>query len=232
MNAMQNTFRPLALKFPGVSALMLAGTSRALTTLASACVCIVSMLTCNSTAGADRYSESAVKAAYLYRFTAYIDWPLDSRTSRFTIAVLGDDDVADDLGNFLSTRSIKNLPSQVRKIKKPAEMGDAQMLYIGPSFKGDLRQTIASVNSHPVLIITSQIDALDAGSAINFLEVDNRIRFEASIAAVERPGMRIAPELLSVAVRVASNRPRRDNNCRITKTPALLNTHCTEGATP
>lgn len=211
---------------------MLAGTSRALTALASACVCIFSMLACNSAAGADKYSEAEVKAAYLYRFTGYIDWPLDSRITRFTIAVLDDDDVADDLGRFLSTRSIKNLPSQVRKIKNPADIGDAQMLYIGPSFKGDLRKFIASINTHPVLIVTSKPDALDAGSAINFLEVDNRIRFEASIAAVERPGMRIAPELLSVAVRVASNRPRRESNCRITKTPALLNTQCTEGATP
>jgi hypothetical protein len=183
-------------------------------------------------ARADSYSEAAVKAAYLYRFTAYIDWPLDNHLSRFTVAVIGDDEVAENLEALLSKRSIKSLPAQVRRIRRPVEADDAQMVYIGESFRGDLRKAIADINTHPVLIVTSRPDALDAGSAINFVEQDNRIRFEASIAAVERPGMRIAPELLSVAVHVANNRPRRDNNCRITKTPALLNTHCPEGATP
>jgi len=203
---------------------MLAGTSRAVKTLAAACGCIIWMLA-GMDVRADEYSEAAVKAAYLYRFTAYIEWPA---TSRFTIAVLGDDEVADNLSALLATRSIKNLPSQVRKIQKPTDLGDAQILYIGSAFKGDLRKSIASVNIHAVLIVTSQPGALDAGSAINFIEVDNRIRFEASIAAVERPGLRIAPELLSVAVRVASNRARRENNCRITTTPAQMNTHCAE----
>lgn len=204
---------------------MLAGTSRAFKALASACVCIMSMLACMD-AGADDYSGAAVKAAYLYRFTAYIDWPATS--SRFTVAVMGDDELATNLAALLAVRSVKNLPSQVRKINKPTELGNAQILYIGPAFKGDLRKAIASVNSHPVLIVTSQPGALDAGSAINFLEVDNRIRFEASIAAVERPGLRIAPELLSVAVRVASNRTRRESNCSVTRTPDRLNTHCAD----
>jgi len=173
------------------------------------------------------YSESAVKAAYLYRFTAYIDWPtsLGSPTG-FTVAVMEDNEVAENLATLLASRSIKNLPPAVRRIKNPAEMGDAQVLYIGSAFKGDLRKIIADVRVRPVLIVTSRPGALDAGSAINFVEVDNRIRFETSIAAVERSGLRIAPELLSVAIRVQSNRIRRETNCQIVTTPEALNTHC------
>ena len=211
---------------------MPAGTSRALSALISACICVISMMTYSTTACASIYSEAAVKAAYIYRFTAYVDWPIDSRMAKFTVTVMDDDDVADNLVTLLSTRLIKNLPPLVRRIRKINELGDSQILYIGQSYKGNLRNTIAGVNARPTLIITSQPDALDAGSAINFLEMDNRIRFEASVAAVEHQGMRIAPELLSVAVRVVSNRARRETNCQITKTPNLMNTHCTEGGTP
>jgi len=208
---------------------MLAGISKTVKVLAAVCACISCMMTCMD-ARADVYSEAAVKAAYLYRFTAYIDWP--ATTPKFIIAVLGDDEVAENLNALLATRSIKNLQAEVRRIRKPTEMGDAQILYIGSAFKADLRKTIASINAHPVLIVTSQPDGLDAGSAINFVETDNRIRFEVSIAAVEHPGLRIAPELLSVAVRVASNRVRHETNCRVTKTPEQLATHCTDGGAP
>src|SRR5690348_7579497 len=116
MHITQNTPRRLAIKLPGASASMRAGTSRALTVLASACLYTLWITTFSTPVRADVYSESAVKAAYLYRFTAYIDWP--TKLSNFTIAILDDDEVAENLATLLSSHSIKDLPPRLRRIKK------------------------------------------------------------------------------------------------------------------
>jgi len=218
----------MAVKFPAPSLSVPTGISRAFTVMASACLCMMWTSTLTASTDGSVIPAPAVRAAYLYRFTAYIEWP-DIHSRTFTIAVLRDDEVADSLSTMLLDRSIKNLPLQVRKIKQVKELDDAQMLYIGSGFTGDLRKTIEAINHKPVLIVSSRPNALDAGSAINFIEIDNRIRFETSIAAVERSGLKIAPELLSVAARVQSNRTQRENNCQITTTSEVLNTRCNPG---
>src|ERR1700722_87713 len=67
--------------------------------------------------GAPAYSEDAVKAAYLYRFTQYIEWPeTASAAEPFTIAVLDAPGVAAELRRILPNHRIKNSAAQVREI--------------------------------------------------------------------------------------------------------------------
>ncbi len=184
-------------------------------------------MTSAAPANAQVYSESAVKAAYLYRFADYIDWPsaVESRL-QFIIAVFNDDEVAAELMRLLSTHSIKNVPAQVHKINSISEIGDAQIVYIGAGYNGDLRKIIARIVSRPVLIVTNRIDALDAGSAINFVDADHKVRFEASLIATKQVGLKISPELLSVATRVETDHAVPGNNCAITTLPDNLTARC------
>ena len=183
-----------------------------------------------SVASANVYSESAVKSAYLYRFTGYIDWPATEPRLRFTIAVLDDDEVAAELSLLLSTRSIKDLPVRIHKIKNIQELGDAQILYVGARCKEDLSKFLLNITTRPVLIVTNRTNALDAGSTINFLEADHRVRFEVSLVAAKHAGLKISPELLSVAVRVQDNRLRTDSNCTGAAAPDASDSRCIKAA--
>src|SRR6204780_2783148 len=94
---------------------------------------------------AESYSEDAVKAAFLYRFTGYVDWPAQALAdSQFTIAVLDADGVAAELERLLQNRVIQNRPAQVRSIKTIKELDGAQMLYIGAAHREELRHLIAA----------------------------------------------------------------------------------------
>jgi hypothetical protein len=163
---------------------------------------------------AESYSEDAVKAAFLYRFTSYVDWPSQAAADpQFTIAVLDADGVAAELGRLLQNRQIQNRPAQVRSIKNLRELAGAQMLYIGGSRRDDLHRLISSVAGRPVLVVTNQDGGLDAGSSVNFLLIDQRVRFEISLDAAQASGLRVASELLAVAIRVRGRRVYTEAGC-------------------
>jgi hypothetical protein len=152
---------------------------------------------------ADRYSEDAVKAVFLYRFTGFIDWPPSAQPgSEFRIAILGSDGVADALNRLLAGRLIKDKPAHVYRIKRAQDLGNADMVYVGSERTEDLAAVTTLVAQRPVLIVSSQNGALEHGSAVNFLLVEQHVRFEVSLAAASRAGLRISSDLLSVATRV------------------------------
>jgi hypothetical protein len=165
-------------------------------------------------AASESYSEDAVKAAFLYRFTGYVEWPPAALAKPpFIIAVLDADGVATQLARLLQTRQVQNLPAQVRSIRSIREYNNAQMLYIGAAHREDLRHVIAAVAGHPVLIVTSEDDGLEAGSTVNFLLIDQRVRFEISVDAAQSAGLKVASELLAVAIRVRGRRVYSEGAC-------------------
>ena len=163
---------------------------------------------------AESYSEDAVKAAFLYRFTGYVEWPPGALAGApFTIAVLDADGVATELARLLQTHQVQNQGAQVRSIKSIREFNNAQMLYIGATHREDLRRVIGAVAGRPVLIVTSEEDGLDAGSTVNFLLIDQRVRFEISVDAAQSVGLKVASELLAVALRVRGRRVFSEAGC-------------------
>ena len=135
------------------------------------------------------YSEEAVKAAFIFRFTAYVEWPEEALPpDNFTIAVLGDTPVAEQLRKLTAGRFLRKRPVQVRQIASPAQAKDAQVLFVGRDRRTDLRRLLAPLNEHRILVISDELQGLDAGSAVNFLIADSRLRFEVSLPAARRAG--------------------------------------------
>jgi YfiR/HmsC-like len=155
--------------------------------------------------GAAAYSEDAVKAAYLYRFTQYVEWPEAAASAEpFTIAVLDAPGVAAELRRILPNHRIKNSAAQVREIARAQDVGSAQILYIGSAQIDRLRNMIAALAARPVLVVTDAEQGLAAGSSVNFVMLEHRVRFEVSLSAADRSQLRISAELLGVATRVQS----------------------------
>lgn len=167
---------------------------------------ILALLAANHVLSAPAYSEDAVKAAYLYRFTQYIEWPEATPAGvPFTIAVLDAPDVAAELRRILSTHQIKNSTAQVREIARMQDLGRSQMLYIGSMQLDRVRNAVAALSARPVLVVTDAEQGLAAGSVLNFVIREHRVRFEVSLTAADRSHLRISAELLGVATRVQSS---------------------------
>jgi hypothetical protein len=151
---------------------------------------------------AETYTAEAVKAAFLYRFTGYVEWPGPTKAEPFTIAVLDAQPVADALARLLPSQTVGGRPAYVRAISGLDELGSAEVLYVGRGPESRVARVARSLQSRPVLLVTDQPGALDRGSMLNFVIVDRRVRFEVSLAAANRAGLNLRAGLLSVAHRV------------------------------
>jgi YfiR/HmsC-like len=156
-----------------------------------------------SPAFAAEHSEDAVKAAYLYRFAGYIDWPeRGAAETAFTIDVLGAPGIARELRRLLPGHSINGQVAQVREITGDRDLGNAQIVYIAAGHAELLRTLVPRASGASMLLVTDEDGGLSNGSTLNFLTIDHNVRFEVSLSAAERWRLKISSELLGVAIRV------------------------------
>jgi hypothetical protein len=159
-------------------------------------------------ATAAQFSIDAVKAAYLFRFASYVEWPAVAPDKPFVIGVFGAEDVAVHLERLTTGITIRNRPAQVRRVRGVDDLDGVDILYVGPRvYRGarPLRQRAARL---PVLLVTDHLDGLDDGAVINFIEVNRNLRFEISVEAADRAGLKVDSALLSVAARVDMRKKR------------------------
>jgi len=169
---------------------------------------------CSSAGAAESYSEAAVKAAYLYRFAGYIDWPEQgSVNDPFVIEVLGSPGIARELRRLLPNHLIHNRMAQVHEVTSSRDFGPAQIAYVGPGH-ADLLRTLTPAAGRPsILIVTDEEEGLTTGGTLNFLTIDRNVRFEVSMTAADRWGLKISSELLGVAIRVQGSGRQTNVNC-------------------
>ena len=147
------------------------------------------------------YQEDEVKAAFIYHFATFVQWPETSRSNEvFAIAVLGADGVASELEQFLPGRAIQGRPMEVRRLRGVDELQDEAVIFIGAGESFRLPELVPKVEDRPMLVVTEASGALKDGSMINFQVVDRRVRFEISLTAAERAGLELSSRLLSAAM--------------------------------
>jgi hypothetical protein len=154
--------------------------------------------------------EAQVKAAYIYRFAEHIEWPaaaFASNAAPLTIGVVDADQVAAELNQLRLTRQIKGRAVTVRTLRAGDGAGGVQVLYIGAQDGARVKRTLDAAQTPGVLSITDGEGTLAAGSAISFVQVENRIRFVVSVAHAERSGLKISARLLAVAHKIEGDRP-------------------------
>jgi hypothetical protein len=148
-------------------------------------------------------SEAAVKAAYLYKFLAYVEWPpsaLPSSDAPLVVGVAGADAVFAELQGVIAGRQVNGHPVSARRLKEGDSLDGLHMAFVGP--RPGAARLIEQLRSRPVLVVTET--GLASGGMLNFVAVDGRLRFEASPLAAERAGIKLSARLLGVAERVVS----------------------------
>jgi hypothetical protein len=152
------------------------------------------------------YDANQVKAAFLYHFGTYVQWPV-AGAGPITIAVLGDAAVAAHLAQFLPGRSIEDRVVEVRALERIEDLADDELLFVGSAHNARLAQVLAAVDRRPVLVVTDAPDGLDHGAMVNFQLVDSRVRFEISVPRAEEAGLMLSSRLLAAALRVETATP-------------------------
>ena len=157
-----------------------------------------------------QFSVEAVKAAYLFRFAQYVEWPPLAADAPFIIAVSGAEDVAVHLDRLLPGMSVNGHRVEVRRVTRGQELHGVHILYIGADAFARTRTLRARAVELPILVVTDNELGLDGGGVINFIEIDRDLRFEISLIAADRSGTKIGTRSCSRSRRGSSAAAARD----------------------
>jgi hypothetical protein len=150
-------------------------------------------------AQAQSLSEYQVKAAFIYNFAKFIDWPGTTPQGDFVIGILGDDPFRGALQATVKDRSIDGRPVVVRQVSSAEAARNFQILFVSPSERERLPGILDSLKGSAVLTVGETEGFASSGVVINFIVEDSRVRFEVNVDAAERANLRISSKLLSLA---------------------------------
>jgi hypothetical protein len=154
------------------------------------------------TAGAQNAQQEAnLKAAFIYNFTKYIDWGTYDRDSMFVIGIAGDSPIIESLHAIAATSRINNKKIIVKSINSSREIPDCDIVFISKKCRMPLNYILGKTRPGQ-LTISEQPGFAEAGTAFNFVLVNNRLKFEANLKAISSAGLKAGSQLLKLAILV------------------------------
>lgn len=146
-------------------------------------------------------AEYAVKAAFLYHFARYVNWPAPpgGEDAPFVISILGEDPFAAVIDDTLRGKTVDSRRILLRRVSRAEEVGTSQILFISSSEQAALPQILKRLEGSPTLTVGEMERFAESGGAIRFRTDNRRVRLEINPGAAEHAGLRISSELLKLA---------------------------------
>ncbi len=153
-------------------------------------------------AAAETSHEYPIKAAFLYNFTKFTEWPagsfLDS-TAPLDVCVFGEDPFGGALES-IAGKTIRGRRIAVHRVTSSEAAAACHLLFISASEATRLAGILESLRGRPVLTIAEMPGFARSGGIINLkTNPDDRIRFEINVGIAKRAGLRLSSKLLDLA---------------------------------
>jgi hypothetical protein len=159
-----------------------------------------------STAGAEEEmpADFQVKAAFLVNFPKYVDWPANvfaETNSPITVAIFGDDNVANEVQNMIgSGRIIGGHPLVLKRIAREEEINhDCQILFIGAAERQRIPSILEKIRGEKILTVSESDDFLEKNGIINLARQGRKIRLQVNLTAAGNAQLKISSRLLVAA---------------------------------
>lgn len=153
-------------------------------------------------AQAQTSDEYKVKAAFLYNFAKFVEWPAQAfkaPSDAIVIGVLGKDPFGNSLTEMVAGKTLAGRPFRVREVADPQQAAGCQILFISSSERKQLDSLLRQIGNPGILTVGETDDFDVEGGVINFRIEGGSIRFQINVAAARRQQLRISAKLLSLA---------------------------------
>jgi hypothetical protein len=155
-------------------------------------------------------TEYEVKAAFLYKFTLFIDWPksaFNSKDDPFVIAVLGEDPFEKELDKIAASETVKGRKIVIARAEKGAAVPFCHILFISSSERKRLAEVLESVRDRPILTVSEIEDFCGQGGGIRFAQENKKVKLRINPQAAKTARLRVRSELLAIAKIVRTAKP-------------------------
>ena len=152
------------------------------------------------------YSEYQIKAAFLFNFAKFVEWPERSAQSEaeFVVAILGEDPFGKELEEELEKKTIQDRKLVIKRVATVQEAAGAQLLFVSASERHALAAILAAVKDLPILTVSDIKDFAQHGGMLGFSADEKKVRFHVNARAAEQAGLKISSQLLKLAKTVIS----------------------------
>ena len=147
-------------------------------------------------------TEYQVKAAYLFNFLKFVEWPDDpTRDSqgRWVIGVVGNSPIAGELTQLVSAKSVNGHELQIKSFQPTEDLRACHILFISASETKRLPSILTALRGSSVLTVGDVENFNESGGMIQFVMEDGRVRFAIDVGATGRARLKISSKLLSLA---------------------------------
>ena len=157
------------------------------------------------TRSAEENVEYNLKAAFLFNFTKFVDWPpagdaasIDEK-GPFQLCILGEDPYGKSLDDVVANETVGGRPIVVRRLPRGTDPRSCQILFLGRMEREREAEVLAGLRGAPVLTVGESDRFLADGGLINFFLDARRVRFEINLQNVDRTPLKISSKLLRLA---------------------------------
>ena len=157
-------------------------------------------------AQAQSATEYQVKAAYLFNFAKFVDWPADSfptADSPLLICVLGQDPFGHDFEQLISDKTVNGHRIEVAHPEGVVQARACQIVFLGLNEK-QVQATLQGLRGANILTVGDAAGFAKMGGVIGFVLDDHRVRFEINQKAAEQAHLKLSARLLTVAKAVVA----------------------------
>jgi hypothetical protein len=166
-----------------------------------ACI-LIFLLTCAPVLAQENLSEYQVKAAYLFNFLKFVEYPNESFAdplAPFVIGVVGEDPFGNSLPQVVIGKTVQGRDLVIRDYRTGEDLRGAHILFISASERKRLSTILVSLRGSSVLTVADTDGFLEAGGMIQFRYENHRVRFAINVDATSRAKLKMSSKLLSLA---------------------------------
>lgn len=145
-------------------------------------------------------SEYQVKAAFLYNFAKFVEWPQEEAGLPLTVCVFGKDPFSGALERVMDGRTVNGRPITIRRSNDLAKAQVWRVLFISASESGRVTEILKAIQSRNVLTVSEADGFCEHGGVIACVMDGQRVRFRINPKAAARANLKISSELLRWAV--------------------------------
>ncbi len=143
-----------------------------------------------------------VKAAFLYRFVDYVEWKTTYKSQTFNIAILGKSNITPILSGIAKSKKAKNKKIEITEYDNLDKINATDVLFIPFDTKTPIETIISKFSGKAVLLVSEVNGFGKKGTHMNFVIVNNKLKFEVNQKAINRSNMNISSFLLQHAILV------------------------------
>jgi hypothetical protein len=167
------------------------------------CLSVLFTLLMSPSAVAQRIAdEYQVKAAFLYNFAKFVEWPdgtFANSTSALTVCVLGKDPFGKVLDDAILGKRIAEHPAILARAKRIQDLPECQIIFVSASDSPQLPEILRELHGRKALVVGETENFAGSGGAIQFVLEANRVRFAINTDAADRAGLKVSSKLLALA---------------------------------